>query len=108
MTDLESATKIDRRTLGKGRAVGSRTYKVYKWEVTMFDKEINQFRHGKFCSLAHINREWDMKITCDIAHRLQTNYRVDTTAKLGKNSFLQKYGHIKLQKICEPVFASPS
>jgi hypothetical protein len=103
MTETEPATKIDRRTLGTGRAVGRGTYKVYKWEVTMFDKETSQLKQGKFCSLAHINREWDLKLTCDLAHRIQTNYRADMTAKRGKNSFLQKYGHIKLHKISEPV-----
>ena len=103
MTETEPATKIDRRTLGTGRAVGRGTYKVYKWEVTMFDKETNQLKQGKFCSLAHLHKEWDLKLTCDLAHRLTTNYRVDTTGKRGQNSFLQKYGHIKLQKICEPV-----
>ena len=45
MIETETVTKIDRRTLGKGRAVGRATYKVYKWDVTLFDKEtnINQF-----------------------------------------------------------------
>ena len=52
MTETEPATKIDRRTLGTGRAVGRGTYKVYKWEVTMFDKETSQLKQGKFCSLA--------------------------------------------------------
>ena len=103
MIETETVTKIDRRTLGKGRAVGRATYKVYKWDVTLFDKETNQFKYGKFCSLAHINREWDLKLTCDLAHRIQTHYRADMTAKRGKNSFLQKYGHIKLQKISEPI-----
>ena len=72
MTETEPATKVDRRTLNKGREVGRSTYKVYKWEVTMFDKETNQLKQGKFCSLAHINREWDLKLTCDLAHRIQT------------------------------------
>lgn len=102
MTETEPVTKIDRRK-NNGREVGRSTYKVYKWEVTMFDKETNQLKQGKFCSLAHINREWDLKLTCDLAHRLTTNYRVDTSGKMGKYSFVQKYGHIKLKKICEPV-----
>ena len=58
---------------------------------------------GLVVALAHINREWDLKLTCDLAHRIQTHYRADMTAKRGKNSFLQKYGHIKLQKISEPI-----
>ena len=39
MTETEPATKVDRRTLNKGREVGRSTYKVYKWEVTMFDNQ---------------------------------------------------------------------
>ena len=36
-------------------------------------------------------------------HRMHTHYRIDTSMKKGKNSFLAKYGHIKVERICEKV-----
>ena len=95
--------KFDKRTLNKGKPKGARDYKVYKWKVTLFDRETNQLKEGKFCSIPHLNEEWGLKLTSDIVHRIQTNYRADMTMRNGKNSFLYRWGHIKLEKIREPV-----
>ena len=95
--------KVDKRTLNKGKPKGARDYKVYKWKVTLFDRETNQLKEGKFCSIPQLNEEWELKLTSDIVHRIQTNYRADMTMRNGKHSFLYCWGHIKLEEIREPV-----
>ena len=87
----------------KGRSKGSGTYKVYKWQVMMYDKETNTFKEGKFCSIAHINQELGLKLNGDLTHRIQTKYRADMTMRNKDNSFLKRWGHIHLTKIHEPV-----
>ena len=87
----------------KGRRPGSGTYKVYKWKVIMYDKETKQLREGKFCSIAHINSTWNLKLNGDLTHRIQTRYRADMSMRNGENSFLKRWGHIHLTKINEPV-----
>ena len=69
----------------------------------MFDKETNQLKEGKFCSIPHLNEEWDLKLNSDYVRRIMTGYRADKTQRWGKNSFLQRYGHIRINKINEPV-----
>ena len=95
--------KVDKRRGNSGRSKGSGTYKVYKWKVLMYDKELNRMKEGKFCSIAHINREWDLKLNGDLTHRIQTLYRADMSMRNGENSFLKRWGHIHLEKIHEPV-----
>ena len=95
--------ELDKRKSNPGRRTGRRNYKVYKWLVTIYSKDTYQVRQGKFCSISHINEEWDLKLTNDIVHRIQTRYRADLSMRNGKNSFLQRWGHIKLEKIHEPA-----
>ena len=39
----------------------------------MYGKELNRMKEGKFCSIAQINREWDLKLNGDLMHRIQTS-----------------------------------
>ena len=84
--------KVDKRRGNSGRSKGSGTYKVYKWKVLMYDKELNRMKEGKFCSIAHINREWDLKLNGDLTHRVQTLYRADMS-RAGAARAQSKRGH---------------
>ena len=85
----------------KGRGEGNSNWKKYKWSVIMFDKETNEFKTGKFVSLNELNKEMGLTLTVDTSWRLRTLKRVDTDKRNKENSFLGRYGHIKLEKIDE-------
>ena len=85
----------------KGRGEGNGNWKKYKWSVIVFDKETNGFKTGKFSSLNEINEKMGLNLTLDISWRLRTLRRVDTEKRNKENSFLARYGHIKLEKIDE-------
>ena len=85
------------------RAKGSLTTKIYKWSILMFDETSGEFKQGKFCSINHLNRELGLNISNDLAWRMISKNRVDFNNKFGEKSFLNKYKHIKLEKINEPV-----
>ncbi len=85
----------------KGRGQGNGNYKKYKWDITMFDKDTNTFKEGKYTTIKELNEGMDLKLTSDLVWRLTTGKRVDTTKRNKENSFISRYGHIKLQKISE-------
>jgi hypothetical protein len=86
----------------KGRTIGTTTYKKYKWSVVMYDKETEQLKSGKFSTVKELNEEWGLKLSGDHIWRLMTHSRVDENKRNGPNSFLARYGHIKIEKIDEP------
>jgi hypothetical protein len=67
----------------------------------MFDKETNTFKTGKFVSLTELNESMGLNLSVDTSWRLRTLKRVDTEKRNKENSFLGRYGHIKLEKINE-------
>ena len=85
----------------KGRGEGNGNWKKYKWSVIMFDKETNEIKTGKFVSLDELNTVMGLNLSVDTSWRLRTLKRVDTLKRNKENSFLSKYGHIKLEKISE-------
>jgi hypothetical protein len=85
----------------KGRGEGNGNWKKYKWSVIVFDKDTNEFRTGKFVSLKELNENMKLDLTVDTSWRLRTLKRVDTQKRNKDNSFLSRYGHIKLEKIDE-------
>ena len=86
-----------------GRKKGSGNRSFYKWDVTLFDKETNTFKEGKFCSITDLNKEWGLKLNSDYVKRIMTKYRADMTQRNKENSFMARYGHIKINKIYEKV-----
>jgi hypothetical protein len=90
-------------TYENGRRTGKTNYKNYKWEVLMFDKDTNTFKQGKYLSIKDLNASLGLTLTTDHIWRMTTGKRVDTSKKLKDNSFLVKYGHIKITKIKEAV-----
>lgn len=85
----------------RGRGKGNTNYKKYKWEVVVFDKETNTMKSGKYSTLKDLNEGLGLSLTGDVVWRLITGERVDTTQRNKTNSFLSRYGHIKLTKINE-------
>lgn len=84
--------------MGRGMACST-----YKWKVAIYDQETGEVKVGKFCSIPHMNKEWNMRLSTEQAHRIHSHYRTDESMKFGKNSFLARWGHIKIEKIAEPV-----
>ena len=84
-----------------GRAKGSENYKKNKWEIVFFDKDTNEIRQGKFTTIKKLNEEFNLNLSNDMVWRLVTGNRVDKDKKNKDNSFLSRYGHIKLTKISE-------
>jgi len=87
----------------KGRPKGSQNQKYLKWDITIFDKENKTFSGGKFISIKALNEELNMKLNADYVRRIMTRYRADETMRNKENSFLARYGHIKIEKIKEPI-----
>jgi len=85
----------------KGRGKGNTNYKKYKWGVVVFDKETNTMKSGKYSTIKDINEGMQLNLTGDVVWRLITGERVDKTQRNKTNSFLNRYGHIKIEKINE-------
>lgn len=85
----------------KGRGKGTTNYKKNKWEIVFFDKDTNEMKQGKFSTIKEINKGLGLSLTNDLVWRLTTGNRVDTSKRNKDNSFLSRYGHIKLTKINE-------
>lgn len=84
-----------------GKKTGDTIWKKLKWDITMYDKETGEMKSGKFSSIKEINDTFGLELNNDIVYRLRTLKRVDTDKKHKGNSFLGKYGHIKIDKIDE-------
>ena len=86
-----------------GRKRGGTNHKAYKWSVVLFDKSTNQFKEGKFYSIKHLNDESNLKLNSDYVKRIMTGYRADLSQRNKENSFIQRWGHIKIHKINEII-----
>jgi len=86
----------------KGRTPGATTFRKYKWEITMFDTTKNQMITGRYTTREHANRELGLNLSLQTFWRLR-HYKPDETHRLKDNSFLKKFGHIKVKEIDEPI-----
>lgn len=91
--------EIKREYKTKPKGVENRKY--YMWDLILFDKESGMLSQHKFSTIKELNETTGLNLTNDLAYRLHSKYRTDLNARNGENSFLKKYGHIKLQKIKE-------
>ena len=99
---MDTETKKYQKPDGfKGRGDGNTNWKKYKWSIILFDKETNSIKTGKFVSLTELNNSLGLNLTSEVSWRLRTLRRVDTERRNKENSFLSRYGHIKLEKIDE-------
>ena len=87
----------------KGRKKGSGNCSYLKWEVIIFDKETSTFKEGKFISINALNAEWNLELNADYVRRIMTKYRADMSGRNKENSFIARYGHIKIKKIHEKI-----
>lgn len=95
--------EIPERKKPAGRTKGSTTWKKYRWDLTMYDKETKQIIQGKFCSVKHINESLKLNLSPELVNRISTLNKVDKDRKLKEHSFLDKWGHIKIIKIDEAI-----
>ena len=93
---------MDKSTNYKGKPKGVVNVKNLKWKITIFNKETNEFKEGKFTTISALNEGMDLNLNSDYVKRIMTKYRADVTRRNGENSFLSRYGHIKIEKIFEP------
>ena len=93
---------MDKSNNYKGKAKGVVNNKNLKWKITVFDKDTNTFKEGKFTTISALNESMNLNLNGDYVRRIMTKYRADTTMRNGENSFLNRWGHIKIEKIFEP------
>lgn len=84
-----------------GRPKGQPNYKNYRWSVVLANDD-GTFTEGKYSSIREMNDDLGTKWNCDFVNRLWSKKGVDVDGKLNENAFINKYAHIKLEKICEP------
>ena len=87
----------------KGKPKGSTNNKNLKWKITIFDKDTNTYREGKFTTISALNESMNLKLNADYVKRIMTHYRADEKMRNGENSFLARWGHIKIEKIFEKI-----
>jgi len=85
-----------------GRPKGRPNDKCYRWKVIIFNNDTKTFKEGKYTSVPDINKQLNLNLNSDYVRRIMTKYRADPTMRNKENSFLARYGHIQIEKICEP------
>ena len=85
----------------KGRGLGNKSYKKNKWEAIVFDKDTNSFSSGKYPTKEKLIEDLSLDISPDQIYRLVSGARVDKEKTKKKSSFLNKFGHIRINKISE-------
>jgi len=87
----------------KGKIAGCENNKKYHWYIIMFDKETGQMKEGKYTTIKKLNEDLGLKLNTDYVKRIMTHYRTDEKMRNKENSFLARWGHIKINKINEPI-----
>lgn len=85
----------------KGKQFGAVNCKFLKWKISILDTSTGQTKSGKFTTIAKLNEAMDLKLNGDFVKRSMYNYRTDMSMRNKQNSFLSRYGHIKIEKIFE-------
>jgi len=83
------------------RTKGTLNRKYLKWNILIFDKESTSFKGGKYSTIQEANDDLKLSLNNDLVWRIMTKNKVDTEQKHKDNSFLSKYGHIRVEKIKE-------
>ena len=86
----------------KGRG-NAKTYKRNRWHGIVYDKENNTFKEGKYPSKEALIEGLGLNVSPDVIYRIVSGNRVDTNKTKKSNSFIARYGHIKITKIDEPA-----
>ena len=86
----------------KGRTQGATTFKKLKWEITMFDTVKNQMISGRYTTREQANHDLGLSLSLQTFWRIR-HYVPDQKCRFKENSFIKKYGHIKIKEIDEPI-----
>ena len=82
----------------------------YKWLITICDKETGEENVDKYFSLTHFNTVNGTKCTPDTVQKLKKlraklgDYTIDEVRNANRGSVLAKHGHLKFEKINEPLY----
>ena len=96
----------------QGRTIGSITENWYKWEISVYDLETNIESTDRYFSIKHFNDIHKTNYTADHVQKLKKlrnklgDYTMDDVRKASIKtpfSVLAKFGHLKFEKIREPV-----
>lgn len=87
----------------KGKIAGCENNKMYHWHIVMYDKQKGQMLEGKYTTIKKLNEDLGLKLNADYVKRIMTHYRADKTMRNKENSFLARWGHIKINKINELI-----
>ena len=97
-------TEMPETTKKKGhRTPGATNWKKNVWDVIWYDPETHLIRKGKYASVKQLNEDTGLNLTSCVIKRLMTHERVDEDQKMGRYSFIQKWGHICIVKISEDI-----
>jgi len=93
----------------KGRSVGSKCWRTYKWQITIHDLETGTSQVGKYITLEDFYNKQHIYLTTHTVKKLKNireklgDYSMDDVRNANPFSVLAKYGHLKIEKIHEPV-----
>ena len=95
-----------------GRIVGASTLNWYKWKISVYDLETDIETIGRYFSIKHFNDIHRTNYTANHVQKLKKirnklgDYTMDDVRKAAIKtpfSVLAKFGHIRFEKIREPV-----
>ena len=102
MEEIQIENNVQKNGNHKGKQFGAVNCKHLKWKISILDKETGmEMKSGKFTTIAKLNEAMDLNLNGDFVKRSMYNYRTDLTMRNKQNSFLSRYGHIKIEKIFE-------
>ena len=82
----------------KGRPKGiPNKFDKYRWYVEDVDVENPKF--GRFSTISALNRAWGLNLTHEKVFRIMTHIRVDESGRYEKNSFMSRYGTLRITKL---------
>ena len=96
----------------RGRVAGAVTENFYKWKISVYDLESDTIHTDKYFSIKHFNDTHGTKHNSDHVQKLKKlrekigDYTMDDVKNARIKtpcSNLAKLGHIKFEKIREPV-----
>lgn len=82
----------------------------YKWKISVYDLKTDTEHVDKYFSINHFNTVQGTHYTPDSVQKLKKlraklgDYTMDDVRKANRGSVLAKYGHLKFEKINEPLY----
>mgnify|MGYP003645140598 FL=1 len=83
----------------------------YKWKITIYDLETDTEKIDKYFSIKHFNEVHNTDFNADHVQKLKKlkekyggDYSMDDVRNATPKSVLRQIGHIKFEKIKEPLY----